>query len=97
MGKIVAWVAALGQDINFVAFWAHFGVAALVAEHVHGASDHSKIDTLIVIAVVSAFKEFLFDARYETDPPQDFTDNLFDWIGWVTGAVFGFGFAVGWW
>jgi hypothetical protein len=41
------------------------------------------------IIVFGALKEFLYDAKYETDPPQTFTDNLEDFAGYVTGCVIG--------
>jgi hypothetical protein len=78
-------VSRLGQNIQFVAFWAHFGVAALAVEH----SPFSPWYAFAAIVVAASAKEFWFDATYERDPPQVFIDNLEDWIGWVAGAFVG--------
>jgi len=94
MGTITKWISALGQSIQFVAWWAHFGVAALICGHV-GKSD--PLWTLIVVVVAAALKEFVYDAHFETDPVQTAADNWQDFSGWVAGAVLGLGFAVGWW
>lgn len=94
MSTITKWIAALGQNVQFVAGVAHFGVAALVAEHVY---TRDPLYTLIAITVAAAVKEFYFDATYETDPVQTWQDNLEDFLGWVSGGFFGFGFVVGWW
>lgn len=94
MNKVTSWISALGQSIQFCAFFAHFGIAALVAEHVW--CSHS-LWILILIVVAAGIKEFYFDATYETAPKQTFTDNLEDFLGWTCGGFFGFGFAVGWW
>jgi hypothetical protein len=78
-------IAALGQNIQFVAFWAHLGVAALIVENL----PHPLI-ALLTITFVACGKEFYFDAKYETNPPQTFLDNLEDLAGWFVGAVVGY-------
>ena len=77
-------IANIGQNIQFVAFWAHFGVAALVVEH-----SPWPWATCALIVVVAGLKEFWFDATYEKNPPQTFLDNFEDWIGWGVGALAG--------
>jgi hypothetical protein len=77
-------VAKLGQNIQFVAFWAHFGVAALAVGHL----PHPWL-AFVIIALAAGVKEFWFDAKYESNPPQTFMDGLEDWIGWAAGAFVG--------
>jgi hypothetical protein len=78
------FIARMGQNIQFVAFFAHAGVAALVVEH----SPHRWIVAGAVM-VAGGIKEYWFDARDETDPPQTFWDNTEDFVGWTTGAILG--------
>jgi len=81
--------------MNKLAPWiARFGIAAIIAEHV---GTGRPLWTLTGIIVVAAAKEFWFDEVCDYGPPQTFTDNLEDWIGWSLGGLFGFGFVVGWW
>lgn len=94
MSTVTSWIAKLGQSIQFVAFWAHFGIAALVAEHIY---TRDPLYTLIIIVIAAAIKEYGFDAHYETDPPQTWRDNTEDFLGWSLGALYGFSFAIGWW
>jgi hypothetical protein len=84
LNKLMAWIAALGQNIQFVAFWAHFFTAAWLVEHLP-----HKPFVAVSIIIFAAAKEFLFDSRYETNPPQTFMDNLQDFLGWAGGAVIG--------
>lgn len=79
-------LATLGQNQQWVAFWAHWGVAAEVVEHL--SFGHAIALTLSIMAA-AAVKEFWYDATYEKNPPQTFADNLEDWIGWSLGAVSG--------
>jgi hypothetical protein len=79
---MASWIAKAGQNIQFVAFWAHFGVAALIVEH----TPHH-LFTTVIVALLAAVKEFWYDAKYEKNPPQTFLDNLTDWLGWTLGAV----------
>jgi hypothetical protein len=64
------WIARIGQNIQVVAFFAHFGVAALLVEHLPW-----HLATAVAITLASALKEYGFDAAEETDPPQTFWDN----------------------
>jgi len=84
LSTLSSWVSKLGQSMQFVAFWAHFGVAALVVEH---TPHHSLM--VGIVAALAAVKEFWYDAKYETNPPQTFLDNLEDWLGWTLGAILG--------
>lgn len=96
MNKLITWISALGQNVQWIAFWAHFGVAALIVEHVNHR-EHDPLYVLTVVMILAAVKEFYYDAKYEKNPSQTFIDNLEDWLGWCLGGLFGFGFAVGWW
>ena len=79
------WLAKLGQNIQFVAFVAH---AAVAYAAILTFDDYAwQIATGFVL--FAAVKEFWFDARYETDPPQTFDDNLQDFLGYVIGSVLG--------
>ena len=80
----MTWIAKLGQSIQFVAFFAHAGVAALVVEHSTWPQT-----TAIGILVLAGIKEFWFDAKYETSPRQTFYDNLGDFAGYLAGAGLG--------
>ena len=83
------WVAKLGQNMQFVAFWAHFGVAALIVEN-----SPWPLWTGIGLTVVAAWKEYYYDARNEQDPPQTFIDNSEDFAGWLLGVLIGYALAV---
>ena len=74
-------LASIGQNIQFVAFMAHFGCSyALVATF------HYWPVPLSVI-VLSAIKEFWYDAKYETDPPQTALDGWEDFAGYAIGVI----------
>jgi hypothetical protein len=79
-------LATLGQNQQWVAFWAHFGVAALIVENL--SFGHPLALTGVILAA-AAVKEFWYDATYEKNPQQTFADNLEDWLGWSLGAVSG--------
>lgn len=80
-------ISALGQNIQFVAFFAHAGVSYFIIDV---ASDSCKMPLALLIIVLAGIKEFYFDARFEKDPPQTFWDNLEDWLGWSLGVILGF-------
>ena len=80
--KISAWISALGQSMQFVAWWAHVGAANLVVSH---CGSHMLL-AAIIVTIAGAIKEFVFDAKYETNPPQTMLDNIEDFSGWVVGA-----------
>jgi hypothetical protein len=84
LSTLSSWISKIGQSIQFVAFWAHFGVAALIVEH----TPHHLL-TAVAISALAVVKEFYYDAKYETNPPQTFLDNFEDLLGWVLGAVVG--------
>ena len=83
--SIAKWIANLGQNIQFVAFAAHLGIAALIVEHMP-----QPFYIMLAVFVVAGIKEFVFDARYEKNPPQTFTDNMQDWLGYAVGAGLGY-------
>ena len=79
-------IAALGENENFVAFNAHWGFAFFVltvAQHFH-----APMDWVVGAAVVlAAAKEFYFDPKYETAPPQNvWPDGAMDFAGYMTGV-----------
>lgn len=86
MNKVSSFIASTGQNIQFVAFFAHFFTAAYIVSRFHG---DSRIALFGVIVVVAAIKEYVFDARDELNPPQTFLDNTEDFLGWSLGAALG--------
>jgi len=82
------WLATIGQNIQFVAFWAHLGVAALVTILAFHFTRFGWVVGLVII-LGAGVKEYYFDAKYEKDPPQTFWDNTEDFIGWALGTVVG--------
>lgn len=88
MKKLSAWVAALGQNMQFVAFWAHFGVGALV---VIVSGPRAALYVMLAVIGLGAVKEFVFDMLYEQKPPQTWADSFEDFFGWFLGAM------LGWW
>lgn len=89
--KISQWIASIGQNIQFVAFWAHAGVGALVIRMLYKYHPSWSFYPAIVLVLGGAIKEYVFDAKEETNPPQTFWDNTEDFIGWLAGA------GIGWW
>ena len=79
------WIAKLGQSIQFVAFAAHCFFAAWLLKQF----PQHRFILAGVIVVAAALKEFGYDAKYETDPPQTFTDDLEDFLGYLLGCVIG--------
>ncbi|MHB8414009.1 MAG: hypothetical protein ACYDB1_01245 [Acidiferrobacteraceae bacterium] len=87
MNKVSTFVAALGENPNFVAFMAHgFAAAYISSRFPHGLPRLIASGAAVVVAAV---KEFWFDLRYEKTPPQTFHDSLLDFIGYMTGLVVG--------
>jgi Na+/H+ antiporter NhaD/arsenite permease-like protein len=85
ISNITTEIATTGQNIQFVAFAAHLGIAALVVEHLP-----DPFYVMLAVFVIAGIKEFVFDAQYEKNPPQTFTDNLQDWLGYAIGACLGY-------
>jgi hypothetical protein len=84
MTKIEAFIAKLGTDPLWIALNAHFWFAAFVILLLKG--DWWAVAAFIFLA---AFKEFWFDAHFETTPPQTTRDNWTDFSGYVAGALAG--------
>ena len=82
--KFTAWVAALGQNQQFLGFVSHAATAALIVQNL----PHPFIIGLVII-IIGGVKEFYFDAVYETTPKQTEMNNLEDFFGWVFGATLG--------
>ena len=82
------WLATIGQNIQFVAFWAHLGVAGLVTILFYHFTKYGSYISISI--VIGAFiKEYYFDAKYEKNPPQSFLDNTEDFAGWAFGVLIG--------
>lgn len=84
MNKFAQWIASLGQNIQFVAFMAHSGFAATVLLIAKGNLWVAGIGILLALA-----KEFWFDMKYETSPPQTIMDSVEDFAGYLAGIIFG--------
>jgi hypothetical protein len=87
MSKLFAYIAALGQSIQFVAFWAHLGVSGLLVILAYKLGFGPYMVGTILAG--GAIKEYYFDARYENNPPQTFLDNSEDFVGWLAGVAVG--------
>ena len=83
-------IAALGENPVFIAAMAHcwfaFAVVTVLAHYLTTA--------LVVVCclALAAGKEFWFDLKYETTPPQTVMDSLIDFAGYAAGMTI----AVGW-
>ncbi len=92
MAKLWQWIAEhvanIGQSIQFVAFWAHLGVGAILTRIAIKHDLHPEW-VLLAIVIGGAIKEYWFDAREEKDPPQTFWDNTEDFVGWLLGPLVG--------
>lgn len=85
------WIAKIGTNNYWVAANAHFWFAwALVTTF--NVSFGVRITLVVVIALLAAWKEFYFDARFETAPKQTSFDNWTDWAGYTGGALLGLAF-----
>ena len=85
-----AKIARLGENPTFIAAMAHcwFAFAAVVC------IAHYLPTALVIPAclAIASVKEFWFDLKYETTPPQTFADSMIDFIGYAAGMAI----AVGW-
>ncbi|MDE2022277.1 MAG: hypothetical protein KGI71_05205 [Patescibacteria group bacterium] len=80
-------IARLGQNEAFVAFMAHCWFAFAFV-YVPVAKWHLSLGIFVLAGVIGAgIKEFAFDARYETNPPQTFEDDLTDFTGYCVGIL----------
>lgn len=90
---ILTKLGSIGESPDFVAFMAHscFAFAAISFAHTHLSV------AVIVSIVLAAVKEFVFDLKYETTPPQTVKDSALDFAGYLVGIVVAWGFwRVGW-
>lgn len=82
-------IAKLGENLNFIAFMAHAGYAffcmAMFTLHLH----FYLIPSLGFLTASAVLKEFWFDLKYETNPPQTWKDSALDFIGYGTGIAAG--------
>lgn len=77
--KLSAWLAAIGMNIQFVAFMAHAGVTFSLV------TLFPRWWAVGAVVVWASWKEFYFDARNEV-PKQTLADNVQDWLGYVPFA-----------
>lgn len=82
--SLASFIAETGENENFVAFMAHSGFAFFVMTLGHGSLTVAAVCTGLALA-----KEYGFDLRYETNPPQTVKDSTLDFIGYLTGIVLG--------
>ena len=75
------WIAKIGENPNFIAFMAHAGVAGFLLMCVPYTWFALALLTLAVI------KEFWFDLKYETTPPQTWENSLLDLAGYGFGLI----------
>lgn len=75
-----SWVAKVGESPDFVAFMAHSGFAYFCVHH--------GLPWWLAL-ILAAAKEFVFDIRYEKNPPQTYTDGALDFMGYAVGVGLG--------
>lgn len=82
-------IASIGENVNFVAFMAHSGFAffVMIVAWLAGAPLGVTAGFCVVLALM---KEFWFDLRYETTPPQTVWNSMLDFIGYMTGLALAF-------
>ncbi len=80
------FIAKLGQNRQFVAGAAHFFFAGYLVMLTAMLWPSQILSVTLGITGFAAIKEFLFDAEYESNPPQTFLDNLEDFITYIAGA-----------
>lgn len=81
--SLTSFIASLGTNPDFVAFWAHAGVYFAILTffpHLWLAG---------VLLAIAGVKEFWFDATYEV-PKQTFFENVTDFIGYAFGILLWF-------
>lgn len=72
-------LANITESPNFVAFMAHmFGAFTVLIFFPH-------IYTIIALTIAAAVKEFWFDPKFETNPPQTIKDGWLDFGGYMAG------------
>jgi len=75
-------IARLGQNPQFVASFAHAGVAFILVEHLPG----NPLYWALGMTAYALVKEYYFDPKFETNPPQTFWDNTLDFATYMIGA-----------
>lgn len=84
MNALIRFIAKTGQNPSFVAFMAHAGFSYFVVSLFSGG--HQVIAAVVCIGLF-AMKEYLFDQRYETIPPQTFYGDTEDYAGYLVGIA----------
>jgi hypothetical protein len=74
-------IAKTGENNNFMAFWAHAGFSFMLLVF------FPHIYVLLMLILGTAIKEFWFDIKYETNPPQTWKDGLLDFSGYMAGIA----------
>lgn len=85
--NILQRIGSIGESPNFIAWNAHmFFAAYTVSRFPKGLPRYIAAG---VFGVVAFIKEFWFDLRYETSPPQKIKDSALDFAGHVSGIILG--------
>ncbi|MHB8406325.1 MAG: hypothetical protein ACYDCJ_12975 [Gammaproteobacteria bacterium] len=85
MSKLTALISGIGENPKFIVFMAHSGTAATVLLLFSGW--HQYVGAGVAVLAAGA-KEFLYDLKYETTPPQTLPDSIGDFAGYLTGIAF---------
>jgi len=85
--EIIDLVANLEESENFIAFNAHCWFAFSLLYFLYTLHHWTIVITVPLALIISALKEFMFDAQYETNPPQTTKDNIMDFVGYVSGIA----------
>ncbi len=85
MSKLTALISGIGENPTFIAFMAHSGVAATVLLLFSGWHQYAAAGVAVILA---GAKEFLYDLKYETTPPQTLAMSAGDFAGYLTGIAF---------
>jgi len=83
--NLLSSIGKAGESQGFIAWNAHMFFAAFVVL----ACGRYAVAGACVFFIASAIKEFWFDLRYETAPPQTLTDSAIDFAGYLSGLVLG--------
>jgi hypothetical protein len=85
--SLSSFIAKIAQNTDFGYFMAHSMTAYFVT---HQLLRLGYIwPTVIGLVTIAAWKEFYWDMRNETNPPQTYADGALDFSGYATGIVLG--------
>lgn len=84
MSTLTNWISSIGESPTFGFAMAHIFFAYFVVSLFSGT--HQLIVAGVCL-VVFGLKEFLYDIKFETSPPQTFMNSLDDFAGYVIGIA----------